>query len=118
LIRSTVPTGTIITTMTTKRPQRPPKRKKFPALNLVLIESDGDNLAAIFSPELADLTLYVIDVAARDEIPSKGGPSIDKQRVLAALEPVVRSTAARALAAGLDDIGTRHETQYTRLFRS
>jgi urease accessory protein UreG len=114
-----VPTGTIITTMTAKRPQRPPKRKRFPALDLVLIESGGNNLAATFSPELADLTLYVIDVAAGDKVPSKGGPSIDgQQRVLAALEPVVRSTAARALAAGLDDIGTRHETQYTRLFRS
>ena len=51
-------------------------RKKFPDLDLVLIESGGDNLAATFSPELADLTIYVIDVAAGDKIPSKGGPGI------------------------------------------
>jgi len=48
-------------------------RAKFPNLDLVLIESGGDNLAATFSPELADLTIYVIDVAAGDKIPSKGG---------------------------------------------
>lgn len=48
-------------------------RAKFPGLDLVLIESGGDNLAATFSPELADLTIYVIDVAAGDKIPSKGG---------------------------------------------
>src|SRR3954454_12149341 len=53
-------------------------QKKFPALDLVLIESGGDNLAATFSPELADLTLYVIDVAAGDKIPSKGGPGITR----------------------------------------
>jgi len=51
-------------------------RQKFPELDLVLIESGGDNLAATFSPELADLTIYVIDVAAGDKIPSKGGPGI------------------------------------------
>ena len=49
-------------------------RQKFPDLDLVLIESGGDNLAATFSPELADITIYVIDVAAGDKIPSKGGP--------------------------------------------
>ena len=49
-------------------------RQKFPGLDLVLIESGGDNLAATFSPELADLTIYVIDVAAGDKIPSKGRP--------------------------------------------
>ena len=49
-------------------------RAKFPDLDLVLIESGGDNLAATFSPELADLTIYVIDVAAGDKIPAKGGP--------------------------------------------
>ena len=47
---------------------------KFPDLDLVLIESGGDNLAATFSPELADLTIYVIDVAAGDKIPSQGRP--------------------------------------------
>ena len=55
---------------------------KFPTLDLVLIESGGDNLAATFSPELADLTLYVIDVAAGDKIPSKGGPGITRSDLL------------------------------------
>jgi len=57
-------------------------RKKFPGLDLVLIESGGDNLAATFSPELADLTIYVIDVAAGDKIPSKGGPGITRSDLL------------------------------------
>jgi len=57
-------------------------REKFPQLDLVLIESGGDNLAATFSPELADLTIYVIDVAAGDKIPSKGGPGITRSDLL------------------------------------
>jgi urease accessory protein len=57
-------------------------QKKFPALDLVLIESGGDNLAATFSPELADLTVYVIDVAAGDKIPQKGGPGITRSDLL------------------------------------
>src|SRR5437870_12476690 len=57
-------------------------RRKFPDLDLVLIESGGDNLAATFSPELADLTIYVIDVAAGDKIPSKGGPGITRSDLL------------------------------------
>jgi urease accessory protein len=57
-------------------------RKKFPELDLILIESGGDNLAATFSPELADLTIYVIDVAAGDKIPSKGGPGITRSDLL------------------------------------
>jgi len=57
-------------------------RQKFPQLDLVLIESGGDNLAATFSPELADLTIYVIDVAAGDKIPSKGGPGITRSDLL------------------------------------
>jgi urease accessory protein len=57
-------------------------QKKFPALDLVLIESGGDNLAATFSPELADLTIYVIDVAAGDKIPQKGGPGITRSDLL------------------------------------
>jgi urease accessory protein len=57
-------------------------RAKFPALDIVLIESGGDNLAATFSPELADLTIYVIDVAAGDKIPSKGGPGITRSDLL------------------------------------
>ena len=57
-------------------------RSKFPELDLVLIESGGDNLAATFSPELADLTIYVIDVAGGDKIPSKGGPGITRSDLL------------------------------------
>jgi len=56
--------------------------KRFPVLDAVLIESGGDNLAATFSPELSDLTLYVIDVAAGDKIPRKGGPGIVKSDLL------------------------------------
>jgi urease accessory protein len=54
----------------------------FPSLDLVFIESGGDNLAATFSPELADLTIYVIDVAAGDKIPRKGGPGITRSDLL------------------------------------
>jgi urease accessory protein len=54
----------------------------FPGLDLVFIESGGDNLAATFSPELADLTIYVIDVAAGDKIPRKGGPGITRSDLL------------------------------------
>lgn len=56
--------------------------RRFPDLELVLIESGGDNLAATFSPELSDLTIYVIDVAAGDKIPRKGGPGITKSDLL------------------------------------
>lgn len=55
---------------------------EFPDLEVILIESGGDNLAATFSPELADLTLYVIDVAAGEEIPRKGGPGITRSDLL------------------------------------
>ncbi len=55
---------------------------RFPDLDLVIIESGGDNLAATFSPELSDLTLYVIDVGAGDKIPRKGGPGITKSDLL------------------------------------
>ena len=57
-------------------------RKRFPALDLILIESGGDNLSATFSPELADLTIYVIDVSAGDKIPRKGGPGITRSDLL------------------------------------
>jgi len=56
--------------------------RRFERLALVIIESGGDNLAATFSPELSDLTLYVIDVAAGDKIPRKGGPGITKSDLL------------------------------------
>jgi urease accessory protein len=57
-------------------------RQRFPDLDLILIESGGDNLAATFSPELADLTIYVIDVSAGDKIPRKGGPGIMRSDLL------------------------------------
>jgi urease accessory protein len=56
--------------------------KRFPDCELIFVESGGDNLAATFSPELVDLTLYVIDVAAGDKIPRKGGPGITKSDLL------------------------------------
>lgn len=56
--------------------------QRFPGLDLVIIESGGDNLAATFSPELSDLTLYVIDVSAGDKIPRKGGPGITRSDLL------------------------------------
>ena len=55
---------------------------RFPGLDVILIESGGDNLAATFSPELADLTIYVIDVSAGDKIPRKGGPGITRSDIL------------------------------------
>ena len=56
--------------------------EKFPGLEVLFIESGGDNLAATFSPELADLTIYVIDVSAGDKIPRKGGPGITRSDLL------------------------------------
>ena len=57
-------------------------RARFPALDIILIESGGDNLAATFSPELADVTIYVIDVSAGEKIPRKGGPGITRSDLL------------------------------------
>jgi urease accessory protein len=56
--------------------------RRFPALDLILIESGGDNLAATFSPELADITVYVIDVSGGEKIPRKGGPGITRSDLL------------------------------------
>ena len=70
----------------------------FPAVDLVLIESGGDNLAATFSPELADLTIYVIDVAAGDKIPRKGGPGITRSDLLV----INKVDLAAAVGASLD----------------
>jgi urease accessory protein len=56
--------------------------RRFPSLELIFVESGGDNLAATFSPELSDLTLYVIDVAGGEKIPRKGGPGITKSDLL------------------------------------
>ena len=55
---------------------------RFPGLDMIFVESGGDNLSATFSPELSDLTIYVIDVAAGDKIPRKGGPGITKSDLL------------------------------------
>lgn len=57
-------------------------QQRFPDLDLIIIESGGDNLAATFSPELSDLTIYVIDVSAGEKIPRKGGPGITKSNLL------------------------------------
>jgi urease accessory protein len=57
-------------------------QQRFPGLDLIFVESGGDNLAATFSPELADLTLYVIDVSAGEKIPRKGGPGITRSDLL------------------------------------
>ncbi len=73
--------------------------ESFPDLDLILIESGGDNLSATFSPELADLTLYVIDTAAGDDIPRKGGPALTKSDLLIInkrdLAPYVGADTAR-----------------------
>src|SRR3982074_1279122 len=70
----------------------------FPAVDLVLIESGGDNLAATFSPELADLTIYVIDVSAGDKIPRKGGPGIVRSDLLV----TNKSDLARCLGGSVE----------------
>jgi urease accessory protein len=72
--------------------------KLFPDLDLLLIESGGDNLAATFSPELADLTIYVIDVAAGDKIPRKGGPGITRSDLLV----INKTDLAPLVGASLD----------------
>jgi urease accessory protein len=69
-----------------------------PCLDVILIESGGDNLAATFSPELADLTIYVIDVAAGDKIPRKGGPGITRSDLLV----INKTDLAPLVGAGLD----------------
>jgi urease accessory protein len=71
---------------------------RFPDLQLIFIESGGDNLAATFSPELADITLYVIDVAAGDKIPRKGGPGITRSDLLV----INKIDLAAAVGANLD----------------
>ena len=70
----------------------------FPNLDAILIESGGDNLAATFSPELADLTIYVIDVAAGDKIPRKGGPGITRSDILV----INKTDLAPLIGASLD----------------
>jgi len=82
-------------------------RKKFPALDLILIESGGDNLAATFSPELADLTLYVIDVAQGEKIPRKGGPGITRSDLLI----INKTDLAPHVGADLDVMAQDARTQ-------
>jgi urease accessory protein len=73
-------------------------RRRFPTLDIVLIESGGDNLAATFSPELADITIYVIDVSAGDKIPRKGGPGITRSDLLV----INKTDLAPMVGASLD----------------
>jgi urease accessory protein len=77
-------------------------QRKFPAADLCFIESGGDNLAATFSPELADLTIYVIDVAAGEKIPRKGGPGITRSDLLV----INKIDLARLVGANLDVMET------------
>jgi urease accessory protein len=72
--------------------------QRFPQLDLILIESGGDNLAATFSPDLAEYTIYVIDVAAGDKIPRKGGPGITASDLLV----INKTDLAPAVGASLD----------------
>ena len=86
---------------------------RFPALDVILIESGGDNLSATFSPELADLTIYVIDVSGGEKIPRKGGPGVTRSDLLvinkkdlapyvgASLEVMARDAAADAQGAAV-----------------
>src|SRR5271165_4910694 len=73
-------------------------RKRFPDLDLILVESGGDNLAATFSPELADLTIYVIDVSGGEKIPRKGGPGITRSDLLV----INKTDLASYVGANLD----------------
>jgi urease accessory protein len=82
--------------------------KRFPDLELIFIESGGDNLAATFSPELSDLTLYVIDVAGGEKIPRKGGPGITKSDLLV----INKIDLAPHVGANLDVM--RHDTERMR----
>jgi urease accessory protein len=81
---------------------------EFPGLDLVLVESGGDNLAASFSPELVDLCIYVIDVAAGDKIPRKGGPGITRSDLL-----VINKIDLAALV-GADLSVMEHDTKRMR----
>ena len=85
--------------------------RKFPHAELCFIESGGDNLAATFSPELADLTIYVIDVAAGEKIPRKGGPGITRSDLLVInkidLAPLVGANLAIMEAGALRMRGNR-----------
>ena len=83
---------------------------KFPDLDVILIESGGDNLAATFSPELADLTIYVIDVAEGEKIPRKGGPGITRSDLLV----INKTDLAPHVGAVAGGDGGRHEAHARR----
>ncbi|OIQ49035.1 Urease accessory protein UreG [Pseudodesulfovibrio hydrargyri] len=80
---------------------------EFPDLQLVMVESGGDNLSASFSPELADLTIYVIDVSAGDKIPRKGGPGITRTDLLV----INKTDLAPLVGASLDVMARDAEAQ-------
>lgn len=87
--------------------------KRHPGIEIIMIESGGDNLSATFSPELADLTVYVIDVAAGEEIPRKGGPALTKSDVLV----INKTDLAPHVGADLevmrrDALAQRHEKPF------
>ena len=82
-------------------------QRDFPDLDAVIIESGGDNLSATFSPELADLTVYVIDVAAGEEIPRKGGPAITRSDILV----INKTDLAPHVGASLDVMARDAATQ-------
>ena len=82
--------------------------RRFPDLELIFIESGGDNLAATFSPDLSDLTIYVIDVAGGEKIPRKGGPGITKSDLLV----INKTDLAPHVGANLDVM--RHDTERMR----
>ena len=82
--------------------------QRFPDLELIFIESGGDNLAATFSPDLSDLTIYVIDVAGGEKIPRKGGPGITRSDLLI----INKTDLAPYVGADLDVM--RHDTQKMR----
>ena len=82
-------------------------RKRFPNLDVILIESGGDNLAATFSPELADLTIYVIDVSGGEKIPRKGGPGITRSDLLV----INKTDLAPYVGADLDVMARDAKTQ-------
>ena len=82
--------------------------RRFPDLELIFIESGGDNLAATFSPDLSDLTIYVIDVAGGEKIPRKGGPGITKSDLLV----INKTDLAPHVGADLDVM--RHDTERMR----
>ena len=82
--------------------------RRFPDLDMVIVESGGDNLAATFSPELVDLTIYIIDVAAGEKLPRKGGPGITRSDILV----VNKIDLAPYVGASLDVM--RRDTQRMR----